>query len=64
MKRKNLTSLSTFIDEKVGPKGSKKREKYDHEFEAFRLGVLIQQARREKGLTQEQRIPPSNPCCH
>lgn len=54
MKKKNLTSLSEFIDEKVGPKGSKKRDKYDCEFEAFKLGVLIQQARQEKGLTQEQ----------
>lgn len=54
MKKKNLTSLKTFIDEKVGHKGTKKRDKYDKEFEAFKLGVLIQQARQEKGLTQEQ----------
>lgn len=54
MKKKNLTSLSYFIDEKVGAKGTKKRDKYDREFEAFKLGVLIQQARQEKGLTQEQ----------
>jgi DNA-binding XRE family transcriptional regulator len=54
MKKKNLTSLSEFINEKVGPKGNKKRDKYDKEFEAFKLGVLIQQARQEKGLTQEQ----------
>lgn len=54
MKKKNLTSLSDFIEEKVGPKGSKKREQYDRGFEAFKLGVLIQQARQDKGLTQEQ----------
>lgn len=54
MKKKNLTTLNEFIDEKVGRQGSKKREKYDREFEAFKLGVLIQQARQEKGLTQEQ----------
>ena len=54
MKKKNLTSLSDFIDEKVGPKGTKKRDKYEREFETFKLGVLIQQARQEKGLTQEQ----------
>ena len=54
MKKENLTSLSDFIDEKVGLKGTKKRDKYDQEFEAFRLGVLIQRARQEKGLTQEQ----------
>ena len=54
MKKKNLTSLDDFIDEKVGLRGSKKRDKYDKQFEAFKLGLLIQQARQEKGLTQEQ----------
>ena len=54
MKTKNLTSLSDFIDEKVGVKGCKKREKFDREYESFKLGVLIQQARQEKGLTQER----------
>lgn len=32
MKKKNLTSLSDFIDEKVGRKGTKKRDIYDKEF--------------------------------
>ncbi len=54
MKRKNLTSLNDFIDKKVGKKGNKKRDKFETDYEAFRLGVLIQQARHEKGLTQEQ----------
>ncbi len=54
MKKKKLTSLNDFINEKVGTKGTKKRDKFDNEFEAFKLGVLIQQARQEKGLTQEQ----------
>jgi DNA-binding XRE family transcriptional regulator len=54
MKKKNLTSLSEFIDREVGVKGTKKREKFDAGYEAFKLGVLIQQARQEKGLTQEQ----------
>ena len=54
MKKKNLTSLSEFIDKEVGVKGTKKRDMFDTEYEAFRLGVLIQQARQEKGLTQEK----------
>ncbi len=54
MKKKNLTSLSEFIDKEVGAKGTKKRDRFDAEYEAFKLGVLIQQARQEKGLTQEQ----------
>ena len=54
MKKKNLTTLSEFIDNKVGKKGTKKRDKFEADYEAFKLGVLIQQARQEKGLTQEQ----------
>ena len=51
---KNLTSLSQFIDKEYGVKGTKKRDKFESGYEAFKLGVLIQQARQEKGLTQEQ----------
>ena len=54
MKSKNLTSLSDFVDKEYGVKGTKKREKFESEYEAFKLGVLIQQARQEKGLTQEE----------
>jgi len=54
MKKRNLTTLSEFIDKRVGKKGTKKRDKFESDYEAFKLGVLIQQARQEKGLTQEQ----------
>jgi HTH-type transcriptional regulator / antitoxin HipB len=54
MRKKNLTSLAQFVDTEVGKKGTKKRDKFDKEYEAFKLGVLIQQARQSKGLTQEQ----------
>ena len=51
---KNLISLSQFIDNEYGVKGTEKRDKLDSEYEAFKLGVLIQQARQEKGMTQEE----------
>ncbi|WP_339757326.1 helix-turn-helix transcriptional regulator [Algoriphagus aquimarinus] len=51
---KNLKSLGEFIDENVGLKGTEQRETFESEYDAFKLGVLIQQAREEKGLTQEQ----------
>jgi DNA-binding XRE family transcriptional regulator len=53
-KSKNLTSLSDLVDKEYGVKGTKKREKFEAGYEAFKLGVLIQQARQEKGLTQEE----------
>jgi len=53
-KNKNLKSLDQFIDEKVGKKGTGTRERFDNEYDTFKLGVLIQQAREQKVLTQEQ----------
>jgi len=53
-KSKNLTSLGDFVDKEYGVQGTKKRDKFETEYEAFKLGVLIQQARQEKGLTQEE----------
>jgi hypothetical protein len=49
----NLKSLDLFIEEQYGGRGTKKREKFEQGFEEFKLGVLLQQARIEKGLTQE-----------
>ncbi len=53
-KRKNLTSLDEFLEKEIGAKGTKKRDKFEADYEAFNLGVIIQQARQEKGLTQEE----------
>ena len=54
MKKSDIKTLDQFIDEEIGKKGTKNREKFEAGYEAFKLGVLIQQARQEKGMTQEQ----------
>ena len=51
---KHLTLFEDHLDEQYGKRGTKKREKYEEEFEAFKLGVLIQEAREKQHLTQEQ----------
>ncbi len=48
-----LKSFTAHLDEQYGEKGAETREKYEEEFEAFKLGVMIQELRKEKGLTQE-----------
>ncbi len=53
-KNRNLTSLEDFIDKKIGKVGGVQREQFENEYDTFKLGVLIQQAREQKGLTQEQ----------
>ena len=55
MKQKsNSKSLDQFVNEQYGKRGTSKREKFEKGYEAFKLGFLIQQARLEKGLTQEE----------
>ena len=53
-KNNNLTSLDTILDNKYGKRGETKRENWEQEFEAFRLGVLLEEARIKMGMTQEQ----------
>ena len=52
--KNNLKSLDRFVDEQYGKKGTSKRNKLEKGYEAFKLGFLIQQARIEKGMTQEE----------
>ncbi|HQS36474.1 MAG TPA: helix-turn-helix transcriptional regulator [Sediminibacterium sp.] len=55
MKTKNSTkTLALLIEEQYGKKGTPKRDKFDKGYESFKLGAMIQEARLEKGLTQEQ----------
>lgn len=53
-KNDNLTSLENFIDTQIGDVGTTSRERFENEYDTFKLGVLIQQAREKRGLTQEQ----------
>lgn len=51
---KNLTSFADHLNQQYGERGSEEREKFEEGFEAFSLGVMLQEMRKEKGLTQEQ----------
>ncbi len=49
-----LISFTEHLDAQYGKRGSVEREKYEEEFEAFKIGVMLQELRKESGLTQEQ----------
>lgn len=51
---KNLTSFAGHLDKQYGKKGTVKRGQYEEGFEAFKLGVMIQELRKGQGMTQEQ----------
>ena len=51
---KNLTSINELKTKYFGETGTPEREQYERESESFRIGVMIQEARKKKGLTQEE----------
>jgi len=57
MEVKNMNNVKNFEDilrEKYGEKGTPRRDKYDADSLAFRLGVMLKEARKEANITQEQ----------
>lgn len=53
-KKSNIITLDQFKDQHFGKRGTKKREKLEAGYEAFKIGAMIQIARMEKGMTQEE----------
>jgi HTH-type transcriptional regulator / antitoxin HipB len=50
----NITTLDDILDAKYGKKGMPKRDKWEQEFETFKLGILIEEARKKLNMTQEE----------
>lgn len=50
----NLTSFEDHLDQQYGKVGTPEREKFEEGFEAFKLGIMIKELRKENGLIQEQ----------
>ncbi len=51
---KNITNFEDLLIDKYGKKGTVERDKFDADSLAFRLGVMLKEARNEANLTQEQ----------
>lgn len=51
---KNPKSWKEHINKKYGEKGTESRERFEEEFETFRIGALILEARKKQKLTQQQ----------
>ena len=51
---KNLKSFEQHLDEQYGVIGTATRNEYEHGFENFKIGVLIELERERQHLTQEE----------
>jgi DNA-binding XRE family transcriptional regulator len=50
----NVMTLEQFKEKHYGKVGTKDRDKLEAGYENFKLGVLLYEARTEKGMTQEE----------
>ncbi|TRZ75254.1 MAG: XRE family transcriptional regulator [Bacteroidetes bacterium] len=50
----NIKSWTQIKDDVYGKKGSSRRDELDRDIEAFKIGLLIRQARESKNMTQEE----------
>ena len=53
-RQNRLVDLDEFIDQKYGKRGAADREAFEEGYEAFKLGAMLQEMRKQKNLTQEQ----------
>ncbi|MBI5402799.1 MAG: helix-turn-helix transcriptional regulator [Ignavibacteriae bacterium] len=53
-KKNKITTFEEHLNKEYGKKGTNRREKYEQGFESFKLGVILQELRKQKQLTQEQ----------
>jgi DNA-binding Xre family transcriptional regulator len=50
----NIMTLEQFKDRHYGKRGTAKRDELEAGYDSFKIGVLIHEARLEKGLTQQE----------
>lgn len=53
-RKTNLVDLEEFIDKEYGKRGTKKRDRFEEDYDVFKLGVMLQELRKERNMTQEQ----------
>jgi DNA-binding XRE family transcriptional regulator len=55
MKTKNkITTFNEHLDQEYGKIGTPVRDSFEQGFEAFKLGVMLQEMRKKQKMTQEQ----------
>lgn len=53
-RQNKLIDLEEFIEQEYGTPGTDKRDAFEAGYEAFKLGVLVQELRKSRHMTQEQ----------
>ena len=56
MKKNKISNFDELLNVKYGKRGTKERESWEQEFEAFKLGVCIEEARKKIADADEEYI--------
>jgi len=54
MNKTKIVDFNDHLNVEYGERGTETREAFEEGFEAFRLGVMLQELRKNQGMTQEQ----------
>lgn len=54
MKKENIKDFDELLDFKYGKKGTPDRENWEAEYKIFKIGVLIEEARKKRNMTQSE----------
>ncbi|MEQ8553422.1 MAG: helix-turn-helix transcriptional regulator [Cyclobacteriaceae bacterium] len=54
MSKTKIIDFDDHLKAEYGERGTESREAFEEGFEAFRLGVMLQEMRKNQGMTQEQ----------
>jgi HTH-type transcriptional regulator / antitoxin HipB len=54
MSKTKIIDFDDHLNSEYGERGTESREVFEEGFEAFRLGVMLQEMRKNQGMTQEQ----------
>ncbi|SRR5437762_12143332 len=53
-KKNKIVTFQEHLDRQYGKRGTKRREKFEQGYEAFKLGVMLQEFREKNNMTQQQ----------
>ncbi|HNP18435.1 MAG TPA: helix-turn-helix transcriptional regulator [Fulvivirga sp.] len=54
MSKTKIVDFDDHLNQEYGERGTESRDAFEEGFEAFRLGVMLQELRKNQGMTQEQ----------
>ncbi len=57
---KNIKTFEEHLNKQYGKKGTTKRDRFDSESMAFKLGAMLKEARKKAHLTQEELAERTN----